>query len=342
LTKVTNNGEETLYTYDQNSNLTLSTTGNKTTEYTYNKVNSLLTLKNKVGGVEKEAYSYTYYLDGNQASKTDKNGVTSYEYDGLGRLKSEAVGQNVTNYTCDNYSNRQTMQKIGQDAFNVDYNYNKNNQLIKETKNTGDNPNSGEDILDQQIAEQKGVKIPGKTFRGIGLQGEIAFGPAVFGVEIIWFLPDGMPKNGYDFNKPFIYIYTGADFSFNDDTMKAITGQIGNSISNMRKSVSGLSASLSLVTVWGNGNFDEPTDYRGVFKTKTVSVQNYKVSIADSEDGNVTTVNGGVIASTSQFSISNGITHYWQVNQASDDLKWLKSKLSMYNKSSNNPLSRGL
>jgi RHS repeat-associated protein len=139
LTKVTNNGEETLYTYDQNNNLTLSTTGSKTTEYTYNKVNSLLTLKNKVGGVEKEAYSYTYYLDGNQASKTDKNGMTSYEYDGLGRLKNETLGQNVTSYTYDNYSNRQTMQKIGQDAFNVDYNYNKNNQLIKETKNIGDN-----------------------------------------------------------------------------------------------------------------------------------------------------------------------------------------------------------
>lgn len=52
-------------------------------EYTYNLANKLETLTNKNGTTPLSQYNYTYYLDGNQANKTDLlvGKSTSYIYD---------------------------------------------------------------------------------------------------------------------------------------------------------------------------------------------------------------------------------------------------------------------
>lgn len=68
-------------------------------------------LTNKKGSSIISSYTYTYYLDGNQATKTDHTEkVTTYVYDGLGRLKTEATqGEPTISYTYDDYNNRATM-----------------------------------------------------------------------------------------------------------------------------------------------------------------------------------------------------------------------------------------
>ena len=66
-----------------------------------------------------------HYLDGNQKTKTDKdNRITTYVYDGLGRLVSEEeklVGQTLfkAEYTFDDFSNRASMTVTGLNAYAV-------------------------------------------------------------------------------------------------------------------------------------------------------------------------------------------------------------------------------
>ena len=117
------------YTYDLNGNMTLKTAGTQTVTYTYNKANMLTALNNGAG---LPGYSYTYYLNGMQESKTDSiNGVTSYVYDTLGQLKTETTPDFTTNYTYDVRGNRLTKQT---DGITTDYVYNLNNRLLSESK----------------------------------------------------------------------------------------------------------------------------------------------------------------------------------------------------------------
>ncbi|NLN66448.1 MAG: RHS repeat-associated core domain-containing protein [Clostridiaceae bacterium] len=136
LWKVYENGIQTAaYTYDANGNrqtITYNTSAN-TTNYTYNLASKLISLTNKKGTTTLSSYAYTYYLDGNQATKTDHTGkVTTYGYDDLGRLESESVqGDPAIIYTYDDYNNRATMT-VGTEI--TRYVYDKNNRLKTETK----------------------------------------------------------------------------------------------------------------------------------------------------------------------------------------------------------------
>ena len=124
------------YTYDQNGNQTSQTFNNGTTSnYTYNKANQILTLSNQKGAAVLSGYAYQYYTDGNAYKITDHNNVvTTYTYDGMGRLKSEAFGSNYSKtYNYDPSNNRSSMVVTGTGAKSVSYDYDDNNRLTKET-----------------------------------------------------------------------------------------------------------------------------------------------------------------------------------------------------------------
>lgn len=136
LWKVYENGIQTAtYTYDANGSrqtLTYNQSGNSVS-YAYNLANKLTLLINKKGASTLSSYAYTYYLDGNQATKTDHTGkITTYAYDDLGRLESESVqGEPTITYTYDDYNNRATMT-VGSAI--TSYVYDKNNRLKAESK----------------------------------------------------------------------------------------------------------------------------------------------------------------------------------------------------------------
>ena len=131
------------YTYDDNGNRSSLTYGNGTrTDYAYNLANLVTSLQNKKGTTTLSGYSCTYYLDGNQAAKSDNTGrSTGYTYDGLGRLTCEAesgAADAVTKgYTFDPAGNRAAMTVSGEDSYTVDYVYDLNNRLLTETKEAG-------------------------------------------------------------------------------------------------------------------------------------------------------------------------------------------------------------
>ena len=103
-----------------------------TTAYTYNAANWITSLTNTQNGNTLSYFDYTYYPSGNQASKTDQNGVvTTYEYDGLGRLTRESEQGGLTvNYAFDAAGNRASMAVTGTENYTVNYNYDANNRLI--------------------------------------------------------------------------------------------------------------------------------------------------------------------------------------------------------------------
>lgn len=99
LVKVTENGDITNYTYDANGNRsTMTISGGVSTVYTYNDANLVTKLTNKVNGATVSEFTYTYYTDGNQRTKTDtvNNIITTYVYDGAGRLTSETEFDTVS------------------------------------------------------------------------------------------------------------------------------------------------------------------------------------------------------------------------------------------------------
>ena len=112
-----NNVLKATYTYDDNGNRkTLTYDNGNSTEYKYNLANQVKQLKNKQNTAVLSQYDYTYFLDGNQQTKTETvtGKATAYGYDDLGRLVSEieTAGDSIS-YTYDDYNNRKTMTKNG-------------------------------------------------------------------------------------------------------------------------------------------------------------------------------------------------------------------------------------
>jgi len=108
-------GEYNAYEYDGVGNLTMQTDGaGNRIFYTFNARN-LETSRQDIGAgdaslAEKPKEIYTYTADGKLSSKTDRNGIlTTYGYDGLGRLAYEKAGEDEKQYTYDVLGNPLSM-----------------------------------------------------------------------------------------------------------------------------------------------------------------------------------------------------------------------------------------
>jgi len=129
LTSVSENGTVIAsYSYDANDNRTeTSVTGGETTNYAYNIANMLTS---QTTG-DKLSEQYTYYLNGNQKSKTSNGTTTVYEYDKMNRLISE----NDTDYSFDDFGNRISMTN---GTVTTSYTYDLNNRLSESNEVNGD------------------------------------------------------------------------------------------------------------------------------------------------------------------------------------------------------------
>ena len=114
------------YSYDNKNNRIQTVSSGETTNYTYNIAN--LPTSQTTG--DKLNEQYTYYLNGNQKTKTSNGILTAYEYDGMNRLSKE----NDTKYSFDDFGNRKSMTS---DNSITSYTYDLNNRLIKSVEKTG-------------------------------------------------------------------------------------------------------------------------------------------------------------------------------------------------------------
>ncbi|NLB62339.1 MAG: RHS repeat protein, partial [Clostridiales bacterium] len=120
------------YTYDNNGNRSSLVYENGiSVKYTYNKANLVKSITN----IDAEqniisTFGYEYYLDGNQASKSDLQYITNYEYDGLARLVKVSENDSTTTYLYDDNGNRKVKTQNG---IVTVYDYDANNQLVAET-----------------------------------------------------------------------------------------------------------------------------------------------------------------------------------------------------------------
>ncbi len=143
LTKVYEDGTvKAEYTYNPDGTLKKSSYGNQSTDYTYNLANLLTEVNNANGSTQISKYSYTYYVDGNQKSKTESvagtnKGTTNYTYDGLNRLVTEQAPNNTYSYQYDSYGNRSQLSVTGDENYTTSYTYDKNNRMRKQTKTVG-------------------------------------------------------------------------------------------------------------------------------------------------------------------------------------------------------------
>lgn len=109
------------YSYDNKGNRTQTAISDgDTTNYAYN-IAGLLTSQTTGN---KLSETYTYYLNGNQKSKTSNGQTTNYAYDSMNRLISE----NDTHYTFDDFGNRLTMTS---GDITTTYSYDLNNRLTE-------------------------------------------------------------------------------------------------------------------------------------------------------------------------------------------------------------------
>ena len=154
-------GNVTLNTYDKAGRLSRVTVGDDTTQYSYyrngrryritypdgtmetyvyDKKNQIINLINAgKNGATISSYQYTYDPDGNQLTKTEAKGTTSYAYDSLNRLsKVTEPGGKETSYTYDSTGNRKTEKIVSAGkAATIIYAYNKQNRLTKTLSTSG-------------------------------------------------------------------------------------------------------------------------------------------------------------------------------------------------------------
>ena len=99
-------------------------------------------MNNSNGSTQISKYSYTYYVDGSQKSKTEtvdgsNKGTTNYIYDGLNRLVKEQTSNRTYSYQYDSYGNRSQLSVTGDETYTTNYSYDKNNRLRNQTKIAG-------------------------------------------------------------------------------------------------------------------------------------------------------------------------------------------------------------
>ncbi|MGE5579276.1 MAG: S8 family serine peptidase [Bacillota bacterium] len=109
-------------------------------DYTYYANGLLHTLTNSnVGAVVMDTYIYTYDGAGNQLTKSDSRGVTTYTYDLLNRLETVTEpGGKVTSYTFDRAGNRLTESVTeGGATVTTTYTYDRQNRLTSTVTENG-------------------------------------------------------------------------------------------------------------------------------------------------------------------------------------------------------------
>ena len=98
--------------------MTQATNSNSTKiQYTYTTGGLVKTIKNYTGTTLTSSSTYTYYQNGNVATDTENTGkVTTYLYDDLGRLTSEAItgtnNNSTLTYTYDDRGNSHMLNTI--------------------------------------------------------------------------------------------------------------------------------------------------------------------------------------------------------------------------------------
>ena len=173
---ITNGTNVSSYTYDRNGRLSESTTNGTTTTYGYNRAGWVTSLATQSGNSQLQSHSYQYYPDGNISQKQSTVGTlseqVSYQYDDAGRLVREQTGNDITEFTYDNYSNRATMTN-GNTANT--YTYDANNRLLKTVKTQNNKDEITNYIYDNngnQIAWYKGSISPSGGTSSLALTDE--------------------------------------------------------------------------------------------------------------------------------------------------------------------------
>ena len=154
------------YQYDVLGRKILAVNANGTSEKTeYNAAGLITRLTNYSGPNVISKYEYTYYYDGNQRTKTDESGKTSYVYDDLGRLtEAQLADGTLQNYTFDSNGNRKTMTVTKDGASSVtEYAYDLNDRLITETKD-GVTTSYSYDDNGNMLSKSDGTSIVTQSF----------------------------------------------------------------------------------------------------------------------------------------------------------------------------------
>ena len=128
------------YSYDSAGRLSAEKQDNSQLEttYSYNAGGMVTGIVHKKGIEELASESYTYYADGMKKSENGKE----YQYDGAGRLSiaGNPYGKYVY-YDYDRRGNRVKETRMGEGTYSeTNYEYNRNNELVKEEKITGVDP----------------------------------------------------------------------------------------------------------------------------------------------------------------------------------------------------------
>jgi RHS repeat-associated protein len=141
LSKITLDNDITEYDYYRNGRQFRVTYPDGTTEtYAYDKVNRITNLVNaKEGGSVLSSYQYTYDGAGNQLTKYEAKGTTTYTYDSLNRLSAvEEPDGKKTSYTYDGAGNRKTEQvEKGLVSATTVYYYSAQNRLTATLSSNG-------------------------------------------------------------------------------------------------------------------------------------------------------------------------------------------------------------
>jgi RHS repeat-associated protein len=101
----------------------------KTTTYTYDSLNRLLT-RVPDATLSEPTVTFTYTATGKRATMTDGSGTTTYTYDSLDRLETKATPEGTLNYTYDPAGHLASMSSSHTNGVSASYTYDSLNRLI--------------------------------------------------------------------------------------------------------------------------------------------------------------------------------------------------------------------
>ena len=84
--------------------------------------------------------------------------------------------------------------------------------------------------------------------------------------------------------------------------------------------------SISFFVILANSDFDDPTDYEGVFKSVSLTLRNIKSYVATSS----TCVSIGGGGHSKRYAVSSAVSDYWLITSSYSSFSSIRNKVQLY------------
>lgn len=167
------------------------------------------------------------------------------------------------------------------------------------------------------------------TIVGFGFQFYINISWFGCGFEVVWYTNKQVSTNNQSRYIPYVYFFSEAGIESLSSKLSSLFKEIGKKpdrIFNPKTFKSNFNFSICFFVIFANSDFDDPTDYEGVFKSVSLTLRNIKSYVATSS----TCVSIGGGGHSKRYAVSSAVSDYWLITSSYSSFSSIRNKVQLY------------